>query len=281
MDLFGFKARKQAKIDSEKAEQERIEIERLEQAKREKEIYQARKRKIDQYLKEYHSNQFKIASQYADKANEAIKKENGICPKCGSVNVINHIKRVKGEVHGNGSTSSYSFGSHSLFSGCYTNQSYGNSKLDGELDTFPVNKCKDCGHEWEITEEKRVSDYNRDDFSHYDSSSPGYFFRRVREYLNMEYDPYDVTEKFNSLQEKLDNLVATSSKIYVLDAYRTAPKYMLEYALYEGIDESVYSKNNLDPRFGTVLGKDKYSYRMPEELWEIVKIILGWRGEEE
>ena len=280
MDLFGFKARKQARLAREKAEREKAEAERLEQARRNKEAYQSRKAQIEKYLKEYHSKQYDIAKEYVDKENAKIYKENSVCPKCGSHNVINHIKRVKGEVHGSGSHRSYSSASHSLFSGSYSHSSYGDSKLDGELDTFPVNKCKDCGNEWAITEKEKVSDYNNDEFSHYDSTAPGYLFRRVKEYLDMKYDPYDVTERFNSLQEKLDDFVAGTSKIYILKAYRTAPRYMVEYALYEGINESSYSRNNLDNRFGSIKDKDHYSYTMPDELWEIVKIILGWKGEE-
>jgi len=280
MDLFGFKARKQARLARKKAEREKAEAERLEQARRNKEAYQSRKAQIEKYLKEYHSKQYDIAKEYVDKENAKICKENSVCPKCGSHNVINHIKRVKGEVHGSGSNRSYSSASHILFGGSYSHGSYGSSKIDGELDTFPVNKCKDCGNEWAIAEKEKVSDYNNDDFSRYDSIAPGYLFRRVEEYLDMKYDPYDVTEKFNSLQEKLDDFVAGTSKISILKAYRTAPRYMVEYALYEGINESSYSEDDLDKRFGSIEDKDRYSYTMPDELWEIVKIILGWKGEE-
>lgn len=280
MDLFGFKARKQARLARETAERVKAEAERLEQARRDREAYQSRKRQIENYLEEYRSKQYDIAKEYVDKENAKIYKKNSVCPKCGSHNVINHIKRVKGEVHGGGSNRSYSSASHILFSGSYSHSSYGSSKIDGELDTFPVNKCKDCGNEWAITEREKVSDYNNDEFSHYDSIAPGYLFRRVEEYLGMKYDPYDVTEKFNSLQEKLDDFVALTSKMSILKAYRTAPRYVVEYALYEGISESSYRKDNLDKRFGSVKDKDRYSYTMPDELWEIVKIILGWKGEE-
>jgi ribosomal protein S27AE len=280
MGLFGFKARKQARLARKKAEREKAEAERLEQARRDKEAYQSRKRQIENYLEEYSSKQYDIAKEYVDEKNEMIDKENSICPKCGSQNVINHIKRVKGEVHGGGSHSSYSYASHILFGGSYIHNSYGSSKIDGELDTFPVNKCKDCGNEWALKEKKTVYEYKNDDFSRYDSIAPGYLFSRVEEYFGMKYDPYDVTEKFNSLQEKLDDFVALTSKISILKAYRTAPRYMVEYALYEGIDENNYSNNDLDKRFGSVKDKDHYSYTMPDELWEVVKIILGWKGEE-
>ena len=280
MDLFGFKARRQDRLAREKAEREKAEAERLEQARRNKEAYQSRKAQIKKYLEEYHSKRYNIAKEYVDKENAKIDKENSVCPKCGSHNIINHIKRVKGEVHGGGSHRSYSSASHILFSGSYSHGSYGSSKIDGELDTFPVNKCKDCGNEWAITEKEKVSDYNNDEFSRYDSIAPCHLFRRVNEYLYMKYDPYDVTEKFNSLQEKLDDLVATTSSSSILTPYREAPRYMIEYVLYEGMDENEWNKEYLDKRFGSIKDKDRYSYTMPDELWEIVKKILGWKGED-
>lgn len=63
------------------------------------------------------------------------KNHDNKCPKCGSTNVNDRIKRIQGSLNGG-------ISGHSSF--------FGGSMYDsikGELDTNEVNKCE-CGHEW-------------------------------------------------------------------------------------------------------------------------------------
>ena len=64
------------------------------------------------------------------------REKNSTCPKCNSKSINDRIRRIKGE----GSVSG-TFSSSLLF---------GSGSLSGhsEVDTEPVNKCNDCGHEW-------------------------------------------------------------------------------------------------------------------------------------
>ena len=251
-DLFGFKARKQAREEAMK-EKEAKELEAMQEKKR---IYKERKAKIDAWLKIYNDKMYNISSKLNSERRDRIDEENSICPKCGSKNVVHKVARSKGEIHGSG-----------------------HSKIDGEFDTYPVNRCKNCENEWNVKEFKRIEATN--DFSHYSSISPGYLYRRIEEYYEMKYDPKDVKEECNSLDEKREKYCEIQSKTYLLKPYKTIPRYMADVALYEGFIENFYFAETLDKIFNYHKDDDKYSYRMTDEMWEVVKKIIGWEGTEE
>lgn len=278
MDLFGIKARRQARLAKKQAEEKAAEQKRLEDAKKAREAYQERKKMIEDWLKLYYKRQTQQAIETLSLLQSSVYDKNNVCPKCKSKNVINHIKRVKGELHGKGSGHASSHSSSGLFLSSHVSDASFHSKIDGELDTYPVNKCKDCGNEWSVEPQPKVSDCEVDDFSTYTSVHPGYMFRRVEEWLDMEYDPYDVKETANSLEEKRENLAKKSSGI--LDCYKNTPRFMMDYALYMGIHERTYITDRVDKRFGDVRNTDRYSYEMPDDIWEIVKKLVGWAGEE-
>ena len=207
------------------------------------------------------------------------EEKNSVCPKCGSKNVVHKVVRGKGDIHGSGSSSlsgSISGGLFGVGGGIYGS---GRSRVDGKYDTYPVNKCKDCEHEWNVEESEHYS--TTDDFSHYNSIAPGYFYRRIENYFDLEYDPYDEKEQFNSLEEKQQDFFDRQSKSNILKPYKNIPRYMVEVALYEGLHDSIYPLDKVDPIFNYHEDDDKYSYTMSDELWEIVKKILGWKGTEE
>lgn len=282
-DLFGIKARKKAKQEKENEEKARIEAEKLALAKENKAKYQERKSKIEKYLADYDKKMEDIAlSKFMEESKEA-EKENTTCPICGSHNVINKITRAKGELHGKGSliSDAYSAGSSGLFTSSHSSYfySHGSSKIDGNLDTYPINKCNECGNEWYIKKINRIEPLN--DFDVYSSSSPRQLFYEVRRFLEIKYDPFDITDKCNSIEEKQNKLIEITSKSYRFDAYRNAPRYMIEYAIYLGITDLYYVPKELDKRFNFNHTCDKYSYTMSDELWEIVKRVIGWKGEKE
>lgn len=275
MDLFGIKARRAArKAEKEqiKAEKERI---KLEQLQAEKKLYQERKAKINAYWKKYNEREEKIVSDKYREEMAEYRKLTSSCPRCKSTDVIQHFVRTKGEMHGEGNSYGSMSGNFLSISGHY----HGSSKIDGELDTYPVNKCKTCGHEW-VIEQPKVE--NADDvFNSWNSATPNYLYRRIEEYLEMKYDPKDLTDECNSLEEKKVKFIERTSHSSILEPLKTVPRYMVEYALYNGITGwCIPIYNELDPRFGDVEHKDRYSYTMPDDLWELVKKILGWNGEE-
>jgi len=123
-----------------------------------------------------------------DKSNYSyFEKQNNQCPKCGSSRVNDRIKRVQGELDGSISGSSF------LFSG------YMSGSIHGELDTNEVNKCNDCQHEWKkekyhwvVTSE--IIDSKLDTIY--------YYLWGIGQSKKVKFDENDLTEKFNSLQEK-------------------------------------------------------------------------------
>ena len=54
---------------------------------------------------------------------------------------------------------------------------------------------------------------------------------------------------------------------------------MIEHALYKGFTEHYFGLEYLDKKlFNYKEGDDQYSYTMTDEMWEIVKKIIGWEG---
>lgn len=271
-DIFGIRHRREEKRKQEEAE-------RLALAQEKKRLYQERREKICKWMDSYEDRLSKEAHAEFEKEIEEAAKVNSTCPKCHSKDVINLIHRTKGELHGkiDGSSSTSHYGG--LFSSSSHSHSNTHGEIDGELDTHPVNKCKACGHEWQIVDPEYQGYDNA--FSYYDSISPTQLYHRLDGYLTATFDPYDVKENFNSLEEKRNAEVEYARKSHWLDTYRTAPRYMIEYALYGALTQFHFRCHDADTLFNYHDEDDHYSYTMSDELWEITKNMLDWKGEEE
>lgn len=275
MDLFGIKRRraeKEAKVAAEKAERARL----AQEAKRK---YQERKALIKDFLDDYDNKGFAKRSEYFHKEEKEAEKYNSTCPKCGSTDVVNHIKRTKGEIHGEGHSSHYSSSSSFLFGHNSYCSSARDSKIDGEIDTLPVNRCNKCGHEWKIKEAKWPD--RTDVFETYDSYEPKSLVRHILEYSKLNYNPYDVKEECNSLEEMQEKFIK-GCRYRFSDEYKKAPRCVIEYAIYKALDER-YSYDEVPKIFGNFYGNnvDEYSYVLPDKAWEIAKKIISWEGPEE
>lgn len=245
--MFDFIKRRREKKKKEAEEK----IKKIKEA-REKRI-EERKAIIGPYLEkklaELDAEGEKLMNADIAKCDEA----NSKCPKCGSTSVINKFVKVQGSMSGNYDSFSYrGYGS-------------GRGEIEGELDTFKVNECKDCGNQWEIAkpENKCSLDYVLDNFSPYECGYLGHFFRRIARILDGE--------------EKGD---VKPHKIY--SCYKDTPREVIEYCLFlqgphEWHKESGYI-------LGTKMEKDeskegynydKYLYTISDEVWEIAKKLIG------
>lgn len=270
-DIFNIRKRRMAK-------KEAAEKARLEQLAEKKRVYQERKSLIDSFLKDYRSKLDQKEREEYREMKEWVDKRNSKCPKCGSTNVINQIRRTEGEVHGSGKSYTTSSSSHFLFGSSSSFSSGSSSKIDGKLDTLPVNRCRDCGNEWNVEEAHWKSIKGELSNDSYQTTS---LFNRIKGYLDLEYDPEDIKDKFNSLEEKREAF-SKDKPLFTFDFYETLPKYMLDYALWIGMHR--YSSDiksvMYDPMWGVRDDLDEYSYQMPPELWEICKKVIGWKGNE-
>lgn len=152
-----FKKKKEAarlKLEAEmerKAEEARIQKIEL------KKKYLIRKEYVDAFVKNLEDEQNKLRRKRAAELREINKLANSTCPNCKSKNVYHAYKRQKGAVDGHlsANTSHYASSTHALFAGSshssFSSKAIGD--LHGEFDTFKVNKCNDCNHEWEIKDE--------------------------------------------------------------------------------------------------------------------------------
>ena len=245
----------------------KCEAKRLAEAQAERERYQERKRMIVEYLNEYRRRKYdRETERYFNDQKEA-EKENAVCPLCRSKNVVHHIVRTKGELHGDGS--SHSCSSSFLFSHS-ASYSKSNWKIDGALDTLPVNKCNECGHEWNIKKAERVE---TNDW--YCRKYAQWFYDDIEKYLKINFDPYDKTEQYNSLEEKQKAFAENVPEQFFIKPLRNAPRYMLDYMVLCG-----HSEYGDSPKiFGFKPDDDEYSYIMPDRLFEIVKRLIKWEGE--
>lgn len=144
-------------------------------------LYQKRK----QYLTQEKERVYDKIYEEKDKSHERSVKEaerhNNNCPHCKGTDIIQVFHQQEGNISGH--SSSY----HGMGSG----------SVSGKIKTLKVNKCKICGQEWEYKEVR----------SHYDSfSSTDYaldrIYRNIWNILDLKYDPSDISETFNSLEEK-------------------------------------------------------------------------------
>ena len=255
------------------------EEKRLEKAAEKKKAYQERKDKILAYLKEYDIARDAKSKEIYEEKKKEVDEKNSTCPRCGSKNVVHKVVRTKGEIHGTGSSGSYGSIGGSLFGFAGSVSSYGHSSIDGEIDTLQINRCKDCEEEWNI--EELDDDYGRvsSAFSNYDSFKPGFLFRRIEEYYEMKYDPYDVKNECNSLDEMKEKFFERYSRSYNFEEYKKCPRYMIEYALYKGFTEHFYGLEDMDKKlFNYHKDDDEFSYTMSDEMWEVVKKMIGWNG---
>lgn len=236
-------------------------------------VYRERKKKITDYLSEYRKKESDERELEYKKSLEECRKKNSVCPKCGANSIIHNIKRTKGEVHGEGKFSHTSRSSGGFLWGSASSYAQGSSKVDGEMDTYPVNKCTVCGHEWFIENAERPK--SRSIFSDYETSCPGFLARNYLRYVELKYNPDDIREECDSLEEKQDALIETMSRR--LKCYSEVPRYMVEYAYYKG--SSPYSEIRREDH-GISEEDDEYSYVFPEEKWEVIKKLIGWKGTE-
>lgn len=175
MDLLGFKKRKA------KREAKRIEAEKLAalKTKRIKEEYKI----LMERVKEEEDRQSKQSRELASWVNDK-------CPKCGSKNVNDRIKRIQGEFEGSGE-----FSGASIFGTGYVS---GRSHSSGSIDTNPVNKCE-CGHEWK---KREVETKWRHEILKDFYQSLIWFLQDYHKAHTAKLDPNDLDESFESDEEK-------------------------------------------------------------------------------
>lgn len=141
---------------------------------------------VEQRAEEISYNANKNDREWADRVNSS-------CPKCKSKNVNDRIKRIQGSLEGEISGSGWSalsFGSSRM-----------SGSIKGELDTNEVNKCNDCQNEWQKREysytwASKVIESNCDEVD--------YYMRKLHRLKNVTFNPLDTSEKYNSLEEKIE-----------------------------------------------------------------------------
>ena len=262
MKIFGFLKRRK----------EQEEAAKLLEAQRAKAVYQKRKKLITDFLDSEYEKRSNIKQKIYEENVVEAKKLNSICPNCWSTNVINLVKRSKGEIHGNGYT-------HTSLSSGILSSSYHNSSdfnINGDLDTYPVNKCNTCGNEWNVVSASYPADL--DPYSPYDSFGPRHLSEYTYEYAMLQFDPFDRTEECSSLDEKMEKFLAKTQSSFWFDDYKLAPREVLEYLIFISYQHDFYSwDTNMQKFFAIKDDDDAYSYTMPDNVCELVKKVIGYK----
>lgn len=243
-----FKKRKEEKIKRAQEELRLVEEDKQKAIAERKALYNKYKSYIDEIIQTHNEDQCQKRFEYIDKKEQDNKKSNHICPRCKSNEVIEVFGRQKGELKGSFNSSSSSSYSHSLFSG-YSSSSHSSSgNIDGSLDTFKVNRCSECGHEWEKLPEcvyLSEKDYfpGKEDWDSYVTC----FIDRVPRLIDEinRFDPNRLDNEFNSVDEIVEN-----SKSYTwYQLVKDLPLELLYYIAYQNKyyinrKEEVFAKYN-------------------------------------
>ena len=182
MDIFGNKKRKRIKAE-EAAHKERYNIAFIQ---RTKEIYRSLIETMQSQSDTRHKEEL-----------DRIEEEDNTCPKCGSKDVNDRIQRTQGEISGSSSGSMSGVG---MF-GFGAVSGHSSSSINGKIGTNEINKCNNikCGHEWKKAETCHYI-WNRNIENCYDELY--YALLYYKKLADVKYDPSDITEKYNSLEEK-------------------------------------------------------------------------------
>ena len=186
MNIFGFGKKKKEPIES------RV-FSNCDEAKKGiiKNLTPEKVLKLKAERKEFAEKYYKDEEVRRESVKKEIDKKNTTCPKCGSNKITDKISRNEGHLEGH----SYSSSSGSLFGF----SSSGSGSIKGDWDTNLVNKCGDCSNEWK-KEAYAESIY----CNHMDMELLylRWYCSILDEIKNIKFDPLDLDEKCNSLEEK-------------------------------------------------------------------------------
>lgn len=253
-DLFGIKRRRAERQALEEARNAKIKSDR-------QKVYDVRKTIIDDFLKLKYNYYRELAWKDYDKDRAKVKEKNQVCPICKSKNRIDKFLRIQGSLNG------HSLGSGSFSGGLFYNSgNYTHSgSIEGHLDTYVVNECKDCGNQWAKAEPKHafVSDYDINPYDIHDGNV-GYLYRRI----------IDAISK-NEIKEHS----------ILKNSFSNVDREVIEYLLYKYDSENGYKSTYFDSKlFGIPIIKDEndehfnndpYLFVLTDEIWDIVKMLIG------
>ena len=239
IDLFGIRRRRE--------EREKERIGRLKKDREKKIEY--KQTLIDPYLKAKEDEAKRIGKEEYDKELSKCEEKNSVCPKCGGKTIINKFLRVQGKIEGK--SRSYGFSS--------------SGDIDGEIDTFKVNECKDCGHQWELSK----PEYELDDYTPHD------------------FDPYNYCSRVGTLYRSINRVLEGEKdleEIKYLECFKDTPKEVIEYLLYCWYIFDGYHWGNEDTALGIKIINDEkkenynhspYLFTITDEVWTIAKKLIG------
>jgi hypothetical protein len=177
------------------------------------------------------------------------EKSNSICPKCGHDMVVDHIQRIQGKIDGHMGGSIFGFG----------------GSIHGSMDTNEVNFCTKCTHQWKKGELTNWGGYSVIE------SYVSWLRIAISHHINLKditFDPTDITQTFNSLEEKCENAVKTYNELCER-AYKFWGDTSIE-VIHQFVLEDRLSYSNkdyyIDKYFPTSVLHDGLGYKYAKEM---------------
>ena len=266
-----FRKRKEEKF-------QKLEEIRLEKLRKEKEKFRKKKEYIDVFVSNHNKQENEKKDKFLDKLNKEIEKDNSTCPNCKGNNIIQVYRRPKGELKGSLDSFSTSSHSSSLFSSSSSHYSKTNGNIEGQLDTLRVNKCNDCGQEWEIKSKEFLAKYYPDKVDYEDYV---YYFlndccRKISE-LN-EFNPNDLNEECCSIDEKKQQCIQKIKESWWIDSVKPLTIELIYY--YMRINSYSYGPSRRDYLINGYTKDydiDKYMGSFNPEFEELLINELGFK----
>lgn len=257
---------------------QKLEEIRLEKLRKEKENFRKRKEYIDAFVSNHNKQENEKKDKFLDKLNKEIEKDNSTCPNCKGNNIIQVYRRPKGELKGSLDSFSTSSHSSSLFSSSSSHYSKTNGNIEGQLDTLRVNKCNDCGQEWELKSKEFLAKYYPDKVDYEDYV---YFFlndccRKLSD-VN-KFNPNDLNEECCTFEEKKQQCIQKLKESWWIDSVKPLTIELIYY--YMRINAYSYGPSRRDYLINSYTKDydiDKYMGSFNPELEELLINELGFK----
>lgn len=206
-----------------------------------KKYYLERKEHVDSILMQIRDKEVARQREAKDKKIKSNKLHNSTCPICKSTNIIHVFRQTK-------------------------------TTTSGNFDTFKVNKCSECGNEWEHKDEQ-LFDFVNLDYGLLTTFFIDRVYRMVEHVAT--FDPTNLTETYETVEECIQHESARLLDTFSLEPIQDITIEVLSYYAYRHSHYLLYEDNILEGDRKTRKPEDAYLKNFKPEM---ETALIEWFG---